>query len=294
MKQQFVADVVGTFKLYVYANNRKAVPTAAAITVYKPGSAEKLINAQTMTIASDGLLSYVLTATNNDDAAENYKAVVNYTVDGTVQDFTSFYDVVISRLSTIITDDDLMNELPHLRDKAWSVHGTVDSGSATTIVDAELKRYEDDYFTGGLATNLTNDETREVTDFVSSTGTVTALAFATVNAAGNKYMIQRSFGKEIQRAFEKIEEKLRQSGKRAHLVLDPHDLRETHILFSVAAACKGMAKDVDSFWWDIWKDYEKQAFDSFAALSFKYDASGDGTISGAENNRRMKTIKVKF
>ena len=44
-----------------------------------------------------------------------------------------------------------MNELPQLKDNGWRVHGTADSGSTTTLIDAELKRYEDDYFTGGLA-----------------------------------------------------------------------------------------------------------------------------------------------
>lgn len=295
MKQQFIKDAAGTFKLYVYENNRKVVPSAAVITVYKPGSSEKLVDAQAMSVAGDGLLSYALTTTHNAVLGEDYKAVVKYTVSGADYYQPLFYDVVNSKLGTVITDDDIVNELPQLRNAGWRVLGTVVSGSTTTIVDSALKKYDDDYFTGGLARNLTSGEDRNITDFVSSSGTVTTEAFDTAAAAGNKYCLYRSFGKEIQRAFEKMEKRLKDKGKRPQLVLDSYDLREPHILFSVAEVCKGMARDgADSFWWELWKDYAKQAEDSFNAVSLKYDSSGDGIISGDEANKHMKTIKVRF
>ena len=56
-----------------------------------------------------------------------------------------------SRLGKVITDDDLTAELPQLRDSGWSVAGVAEGGSGTAIVDSELKRYCEDYFTGGLA-----------------------------------------------------------------------------------------------------------------------------------------------
>mgnify|MGYP001599701546 FL=1 len=288
MRQQFLVDIVDTFKAYVYENNRKIVPTSATITVYKPGVTEKLIDAAAMTVAADGLLSYALTITHNDVADENYKAVIAYVVSGTTYYTTFFYDVVNAKLGIIITDDDLFNELPQLKDKGLCVHGAVDSGTTTTLIDDELKRYEDDYFTGGLATNLTNNETREITDFVSSTGTVTTAAFATANAAGNKYMLQRSFAKEIQRAFEKLEDMLKQVGRRAHLVLDSYDLREVHILTSVAEACKGMVTtEGGSMWSYFYELYDKRAYAVFKSLNLKYDDSEDGVIAGAEESRRL-------
>ena len=239
MRQQFLVDTAETFQAYVYENNRKIVPASATLTVYKPGSTDKFINAAAMTIGSDGLLSYALTATHNDIADENYKAVISYVYNAVTYSITLFYDVVNSKLVKVITDDDIVNELPQLKDNGWRVHGTADSGSTTTLIDAELKRYEDDYFTGGLAYSLTRDETREITDFVGSTGTVTTAAF-TGAIATDKYILTRSFTKEIQRAFEKIDELLYRSGKRAHLILDPYDLREVHILYAVAEVCKGL------------------------------------------------------
>lgn len=288
MRQQFLADIAGTFQTYIYENNRKVVPTSATLTVYKPGSTDKLINAAAMTVAGDGLLSYALTATHNDIADENYKAAISYVYSAVTYTLTLFYDVINSKLSIVITDDDLIRELPQIKDKGWAVRGTADSGSTTTIVDAELKRYEDDYFTGGLAVNLTSDEARDITDFVSSSGTVTTVLFATAVAAGNKYLLQRSFSKEIQRAFEKIEDLLNRSGKRAHLILDPYDLREVHIAFAVAEICKGFVTEQDNLWSGFYQDYDKRGYAIFKSLNFKYDTSQDGYISSGEEDKRMK------
>ena len=287
MRQQFLVDTAETFRSYVYENNRKVVPTSATLTVYNPGSSDKLINAAAMTIGSDGLLSYALTATHNDLAAENYKAVISYVYNAVTYSITLFYDIVNSKLVKVITDDDIVNELPQLKDNGWRVHGTADSGSATTLIDAELKRYEDDYFTGGLAHSLTKDEAREITDFVSSTGTVTTAAFSSAIAT-DKYVLTRSFTKEIQRAFEKIDELLYRSGKRAHLILDPYDLREVHICYAVAEICKGLTVTGEAtFWWQMWKDYEAKAYAIFKSLQFKYDESQDGYIAGSEEGVRL-------
>lgn len=291
MKQQFLVDIADTFRAYVYENNRTVVPTSATIAVYTPGSTTAtVVSTAAMTIAADGLLSYALTSTHNDVANENYKAVVAYVVSATTYYATFFYDVVISKLGIVITDEDVVNELPQLKDNGYVVHGVVESGAATTIVDAELKRYADDYFTGGLATNLTNDETREITDFVASSGTVT-VATMTANATGNKYMLKRSFTKEITRAFEKLEDMLNQTGRRAHLVLDAYDLREVHILMSVAEICKSFVAESNNLWWELWQSYEKKVSEAYKNLNLKYDESDDGAISDAEESSRpVRTI----
>lgn len=287
MRQQFLVDIADTFKTYVYENNRKVVPVSATLTVYEPGSTTVLVATVAMTVAADGLLSYSLTASHNDIADENYKGVIAYVVSGTTYYLTLYYDVVNCKLHQVITDADIVNELPQLKDKGWRVHGTASSGSTTTIVDLELTRYEDDYFTGGLATNLTNNETREITDFVSSTGTVTTALFATANAAANKYVLARSYTREIQRAFEKIEGLLNSAGQRAHLILDPYDLREVHIYYAVAEACKGMATESENFWWALWQEYDKKGWLSFKGLKLKYDDSDDGVISSAEEGKKI-------
>ncbi len=292
MKQQFVVASSDTFQTYIYEHNRAIVPTAAFFTVYRPASATKLIDAQSMTIGSDGLLTYSLNSGHNDIADENYKAIINYTHNSKTYCLTLFYDVVNSRLAKVVTDADIVVELPQLKDNGWKARGEADSGSTTTIVDAGLKRYEDDYFTGGLAYSVAKDEVREITDFVSSTGTITSTAFSSAVSAGEQYVLTRPYTREINRAFEKIEEKLKQMGRRAHLILDPYDLREVHIYYATAEVCKGLAIDNNTLWWHLWKEYEKAGDDAFLSMEFKYDASVDGYIAGGEKGFAVNTTRV--
>ncbi len=292
MKQQFIVDTPDTFQSYIYEYNRAIVPSSASLTVYRPASDAKLIDAEPMTIGSDGLLTYSLNSAHNDIAGENYKAIISYAYNAKSCYLTLFYDVVNARLAKVITDADIVAELPQLKDNGWKVRGTADSGSTTTIVDAGLKRYEDDYFTGGLAYSVAKDEVREITDFVSSTGVVTAEAFSAAIAAEEQYILTRPYTREINRAFEKIEEKLKQRGRRAHLILDAYDLREVHIYYATAEVCKGLATENNSLWWHLWKEYEKTGDDAFLALDFKYDSSVDGYIANGEKDLAFNTTRV--
>ncbi len=292
MRQQFLVDTVETFQTYVYEHNRKIVPSSATLTVYKPGSDTEVVSAQAMTVAGDGLLSYSLSA--NDTADENYKAVIAYVYNAVTYTLTLFYDVVNAKLHKVVTDEDVVNELPQLKDFGYREHGTADSGSTTIIVDANLTRFADDHFTGGTAYSIDKDETRGITDFVSSIGTVTTSAFSSAIST-DKYVLTRSYTREIQRAFEEIEERLRQKGRRPHLVLDPNDLREVHILMSVAQVCKGLVatEGEGSLWWEFMNLYNMKANSWWKHAIFKYDTSEDGNIVGAEEAVRMTRRAVR-
>lgn len=292
MKQQFIKGTADSFKTYIYENNRKVVPASATITVYKPGGDAMLADGGVMAIAADGLLSYALGAFENSEAGENYKAVVTYIHGSKSWYITLFYDVVNARLTSVITDDDICAELPQLKDNGWKVRGAAASGSATIIVDPGLKRYEDDYFTGGLAYSAAKDETREVTGFASATGTVTTVDFSSPVVAGEMYTLTRSYSREIQRAFEKMEDMFVRLGKRPHLVLDPYDLREAHILLSVAEVTRGMSTGSGDFWWEMWKEYETRAALAFGSINFKYDSTGDGYIAAGEQGANFKNIRT--
>lgn len=288
MRQQFLLDTGETFQAYIYEDNRKIVPASATITVTSPGSTTEIVTAQAMTVQADGRLDYALTAGNNDTADDNYKAVIAYVVSGTTFTINLFYDVVNSKLVKVITDDDIITELPQLRDTGWKVAGTSESGSATTIVDADLVRFADDHFTGGSAYSITQDETRGITDFVSSTGTVTTVAFS-ASAATDDYVLTQSYTSQIQRAFEKLEDMLVRKGRRPHLILDSHDLKEIHIAMSVTEICKGLVRgETDGLWWDLMKEYEKKASDMFNSMALKYDESEDGIISEEEEDGGIK------
>jgi len=292
MKQQFLVNTADTFRTYVFENNRRIVPSSARITVYRPGGDVLLVDDAPMTVTTDGLISYALSPSDNSAPEVNYRAAISYVYDSIVHSITLFYDVVRSKLVKVITDDDIVAELPQIKDNGWRVRGVAGGGSLTTIADPELKRYEDGYFTGGVAYSADKDETREVIGFASSTGTVTVSAFSSAVTAGEKYVLTRSYSKEIQRAFEKIEERIMRLGKRPELILDPYDLREVHICYSVSEVCKGFVTGEENFWWRMWKEYEKRAEEAFAGINLKYDASMDGYIAGSEESARVNVLKA--
>ena len=292
-KQKFKINTAETFKLRIYKDNRKIVPTSATMTVYKPGGSTELLTDVNMSVASDGLLTYDLTAENNDTLNSNYQTEVSYVFEGGTFPATVFYDVVNVKLHKVITDQDIVNELPKLKENGWRQLGTADAGSSqTAFTDSDLKRFENDYFTGGLAHSLDKDETREITDFVQSTGAITTTAFSAV-ISGDKYVLTQPYTNEIQRAFEKLEDRLNRMDKAAHLVLDPYDLREAHIYQTVADICRALATDETAIWWALKEEYEMKVNQFFKNTKFKYDFSEDGFISGSETEQRPGVRRAK-
>ena len=284
MKQQFLKDIAESFQTYVYEDNQIVIPISATITIYEPSTSTELISAQPMTVGSDGILSYDLSADNNEIANENYKAVIAYVIGSTTYYFTAFYDVVRSKLHAVITDIDIVTELPQLKENGWKTHGTASDGVTTTIIDMNLSIKEDDYFTGGLAYDIDQDETRKITNFVQATGTVTTEAFSGATA-GNKYILSRSFTKEIRRGFEKIEQYFVNTGRRADLILDSYDIREPHIMYAVAEACKGLVAEEGGMWWEFMEKYDSKAYAILKNIKLKYDDSDDGVISQDEESK---------
>lgn len=283
-KQETLIGVAGTFQTFISENNIDLIPTSATITIYSPNSSAELVSAQAMTIGSDGLLSYALTAENNELIDENYQADITYVLNGNTEFLAPvFYDVVNSILTSVITDDDVVKELPQITEKGYKEFGTATSGSTTTIVNGDLQRFTDGYWTGGLAESLTQGEKREITGFVQSTGAVTTEAF-TATAATDKYMLTRSYTREIDRALDKIRDRIQQKGQYHALILDSADLKEVHLMFTVAEICKSFVVSVDDVWDMFRKDYQEKADEMFRNFKFKYDEDEDGFIGSGEED----------
>ena len=288
MNQQFIEGVADTFNQDIYQYNLKIVPTSATITIYKPGSTEKVVDGVAMAVAVDGRLSYDLTTTHTETADLNYKVEISYSYNAITYPIVAFFDVVKVRLSKVITDQDIVDELPQLKDNGWRVHGDAESGSATTIVDTNLKRYPDDYFAGGIAYSFDKDEERKIEDFVASTGTVTVVAF-TGPIVTDKYVLTQPYTREINSAWDELWDDLVSNGLKPHLILDSQDLRAVHISYTVRNICRGLSRDGEgTFWWEMWKSYEKTARYAFKSLHVKYDESEDGYISETEERKTVK------
>ena len=292
MKEQILHNSTESFSAYVYSGGLVVVPSSATVTISRPSGGDILLTDAVMTVATDGKLSLSLSSGHNSVLGENYKAVITYVYSGGTDKAVRFYDVVRSRLDSVITDSDVTSELPQLKGSGWKVMGKAESGSVTTIIDSELSNYSDDYFTGGTAYSVDKDELRKITSFDSATGTVTVEAFSSA-VVNDSYILTRSYGAEIVRAFDKLSEKISSMGKRPYLVLDPYDLKEIHLLMSVSEACKGLSLEEEGFYWKMWKEYESRADKLFASLNFKYDYSGDGEISRGESERANLSGRLK-
>ncbi len=291
MKQQILVSSTESFETYIYEDGAIIIPASATVTIYKPTDNNTILEDEAMTVGSDGLMSVSLTATQNGELGENYKAVITYIYNGSADKAVRFYDVVNARLVSVVTDSDVTGELPQLKGSGWKVMGTSESGSTTTIVDSELVNYPDDYFKGGSAYSIDKDELREVTGFDSATGTVLTSSFSSVISV-DKYILTRSFKVEIGRAFEKIEENLSNLGRRPSLVLDPYDLKEVHIYMSVSGICRGLSTDDSGFWWKMWKEYEEKGSKLFELMNFKYDVTDDGFIGEDEEEGGFFSARV--
>ena len=291
-KPRFLKDHPSTLTLYIHEDEGRIVPQWARLTIYRPRGQEKLIDSADMTIAQDGLLSYELTAADNSQTGENYRAVVEYSNGTYTGAVILFYDVVLNRPAIVVTHEDLVAELPQLSEGGWRHTGTAEDGSTTTIVDGALKGYPEGYFTGGMAHLVDRDETVKILGFDPESGTVTTEPLGSSVTSGERYILIRTFEREIERAFEKLEDRLLRAGIKPHLVMDPVDVRELHLYLSVAEVCKGLSSGKDDFWWHLWKEYERGAERLFETTTLKYDRSRNGYISGSEEVTRINIIKA--
>ena len=126
MKQEFLKAKADTIRITVFQDNRPVVPTAATITLFKNGSSTELQAAVAVTAidSTTGEMTYSLTATHTATIGIAYKAEWKYTVGGVDFFEQQLFDVVLSKLSIPITDDDIFNELDSLRDALQSARGT--------------------------------------------------------------------------------------------------------------------------------------------------------------------------
>lgn len=230
----------------IYENNRSITPVTPILTLKKPGGADfptPVVDAA-MTVTSGGEIEYAMPSGNTTELLENCAGTINYSYQSESYRFGFLFDIVRSRLEMVVTDEDLFAEFPGLKDSGYrEISSATANGTPTTLIDTARLIQPDDYWTGGSIEIPSTGEIREVTDFNPSTGTLTFTpALGTAPAAETKYIITRSFKKERWRAFQDILERLRNTGRRASLALDSHQLRAAHIPLTLAKIFRGFVQ----------------------------------------------------
>ena len=196
-------------------------------------------------------------------------------------------DLVRWGVRMALSEDDLFTHYPALRnDRMLGVEeGVADSGDTTSVIDAKLKQLPDDYFNGGEVTIIagTNEgETRRVADFARGAGDLTVdVAFPSAIDTTSRYRVRRSWQPIIVEAWDEIRRRLRDGGRRAHLIVDATELRTPHLYLAAAHAFQAnTAGGVEGDDWMIGQELERRYDHWFRTRSFTYDVSDDGEIDG--------------
>ena len=137
----------------IYEDNVLVVPDSATLTIKAsdnnstsdvlglsfPGTIQKIVDAQAMTVADDGTLSYVVPAASMPSLAENCVIEIDYVIitgdspdEVTTHNKAVFlFDIVNNALKCNVTDDDLKCYAPQIADDLWTGSGMPTSYSGT-------------------------------------------------------------------------------------------------------------------------------------------------------------------
>lgn len=290
MKQELYKDKTDTLRFTPYLNNRPVIASAATITLKRPdgtslqGSTAATVNGTT------GEITYALSSSLTADLNENYIAEWSYTVSGTTYYFTQLFDVVLHKLQIIVRDEDLISEQSDLFENSEGYSGTVDSSSNSTLVDDELKQFEDDRFNNGKV-EIVNTATgakqiRTVTDFVQSTGTLSVTPNWSANPDTTySYVVRRGFAHKIVKAFDELMTDIRNKGFRPALIIESTAIQIPLVKKSLAIICKDFMKEKDDKWDALYKIYSQEYLDAMSKMVFQYDEDESGNIDDIANEK---------
>ncbi len=108
-KDWVTKDRAHTFTFRAYSAGTQQVPSAATISIVKPGGVALAtpVSGATVTIAGGGDMTYALTAGNADELGEDWTAKVTYTVSTVVYDGAVTFDVVMQAVHNVVIHADL-------------------------------------------------------------------------------------------------------------------------------------------------------------------------------------------
>lgn len=295
MKQDLLKDKDQTVEFIPpFLQNRPAIASAATLAIKKP-SGETVVAAGTSVTAIDsstGKLTYDISAATLNELGENWIVEWAYTVSSVVYYETTLFDVVLHKLSILLTDEDLYKLQGDIKTKNESIEGSVTSSTASTLVATDnIKNYADDYFNGGIVEvlNVSNGakQSRLITDHVQSTGTLSISPDWATNPDNTyKYIAYRPFRNKVEFAWEELMGDIRAQGFRPALIMNSIDLKVVHAYKTIEHICLDFTKDDDQDVWSrLYEIYKGKYNEAFAKLKFQYDSNEDGEISSAEGNK---------
>lgn len=298
MKQELLKSKTDTLSILPYKNNRPVVSTSATVTITDPGGAAIVSAASATVNSTTGEITYDFLSTANTKLGENFQAQWDYIISAVHYYQTTLFDVVLNRIAIPVVDKDLTNEQADILEKNESFSGLVDSSSNTTLVDTELKAYEDDYWNGGTVVVINPatgvEQSRTVTDFVASSGTLTAgVAWDTNPTSTYRYKVTKGFAAKIEAAFEEVMMDVKSKGYRPALILESSELKIPILKKALAMVCRDFMREVGDKWDGLAIEYDKQYKDLFSKVVFQYDKNESGYISGEEKQQDLGSVRMR-
>jgi hypothetical protein len=298
VKQELLKDKAGTLRFTPYIDNRAAIASSATVVLKKPGGESLQASTAATVNGTTGEITYSLSSTLTATLDENYIAEWTYTVSGTVYTYASLFDVVLHKLAITVIDEDLINEQSDILELGEAFEGVVDSSTGSTLVDDDLKQFENDRFNNGRVDviNTANGarQIRTVTDFVSSTGTLTVTPdWGTNPDTTYSYVVRRSFKTKIEKAFNEIMEDIRARGNRPALIMESHDLHIVTVKKSLSMICKDQIATAEDKWHTLYKIYEGEYKDSMSKMVFQYDVDESGSIDGNDEKDQYPSLRFR-
>lgn len=295
MKQEFLKAKTGTIRISTYINNVQQVPSSGTI-VLKDPSGTTIQASTAVTVAGSGEMTYNLTTTHTATLGLNYVAEWTYILAGVTYYETQLFDVVLSRLSIPIIDDDLYNELESLRKSAIQEQGTATSATTSTLVDTANLKQSDDYWNGGKVEILAGtgvNQVRDISDFTQSTSTlIVSPNWVTTPDSTSVYRVIKSFSKVIEQSFVKLCTMIYNKGQRDELILESSQLKIPMIYLTIHFIALDLMSEENDKWSRIADKYWDLFQVSFDTLRLEYDKDESGTITGEEEQVSLSTINI--
>ena len=291
---EILVDEDHTFTVDAYEDDLPCALDASAcqVRVQKPGGADLVAKTDptSVTEGDDGStknrLTYALTDT--DEKFEDYILTWYAVRNGETEEHEHrvLFDICATKLSNVVREEDLFIKAPGLeRNRVTLINGKADSGTTTTLVDAQLKQQPDDWWTGGtiaIVSGTNEGGRRDVSDFAMATGTVTVgTAFPAAIDNTDYYRLRRSWRPVIEAAFEDVKQRVRNEGNRAALIIDSGELylpvlyHAIQLAYEALSSFHGELVDEGNDWQRA-QEYEAKYDAAFKSIPFHYDVTEDG------------------
>jgi len=294
MKQQILKDVGGDLLLQYFEEGIQVIPASAKIAIYDNVGSE--VVAQTNAVVdSEGNMTFAITPSIANTIEYNMKADWEFVVGSDTKHDSQLFDIVQYILQNPVIDADILQRAPFVEELNYRFISVADSGTVSTIVNSELNE-EDNYWKNGtieIIGGVNDGEKRKVISFVNSTNTLTVdPVFTSAIDNTSRFVLIRSFRKEIEEAFNVFKVDLKRKGIEPNRIIGSDQIKEYIIVKTLYLICFNFSKDpVDM--WKMRADEYKSLYDSmiFSAV-FDYDNDDSGNVDPDEGGTAFGQIQA--